>query len=163
MGTLRQTIWGVDPNVPIPSVTPLDTVLATSASEARLMALLFGAFGVLALSLGAVGVYGVMAYVVGTRESEWGLRLALGAAPASVRGLAVRLAAVPLATGIVVGLLVAAGSARLLEALLYGVRPLDPLTFLLVPLVLGGVAMLATYIPARRAGRVDPMSALASE
>ena len=120
-------------------------------------------FGLLALSLAAVGVYGVVSYSVTQRTREIGIRMALGARLAAVLGLVVRQGAGLAGIGIVVGLLAAFGVGRLLGSLLYGVRPSDPLILGGVALLLGAVALGASYLPARRAAKVDPLTALRAE
>ena len=129
----------------------------------RLGAAFAAVFGLLALGLAAVGVYGVVSYAVTQRTREIGIRMALGARLAAVLGLVVRQGAGIAGTGIIVGLLAALGVSRLLGSLLYGVKPTDPLIFGGVAILLGAVALGASYLPARRAAKVDPLVALRAE
>jgi ABC-type antimicrobial peptide transport system permease subunit len=129
----------------------------------RLVAALSMLFGGLATVLAAVGLYGVMSYTVSRRTREIGIRMALGAARGSVLWMVLREVAVMLSAGIVIGLPVAIGLSRFVESQLYGLSPTDPATLVLASTLLSGVAMLAGYVPARRATRVDPMLALRYE
>ena len=117
----------------------------------------------LALILGAVGMYGVISYVVSQRTREMGIRLALGAEGGEVRRMVLKQGLVLAGAGVALGLGAAVGLTRLMGALLYGVRPVDPLTFTIVALSLTAVALLASYLPARRASRVDPVVAIRAE
>ena len=159
----RQALHEVDPLVPVASVDPLERLLGTALSLPRLYAMLIGIFAGAALLLAVLGVYGVMAYAVAQRQREIGVRLALGAAPSGIRRLVLgqggRLAL--LGTGI--GLVAAAGAGRLLGSLLFQVSPFDVTTFAAVPLVLGSMALVACWLPARRAMRVDPLVAIREE
>lgn len=152
---VRRAIWSVDAGVPIPEIRPLTDVRAESVGQARLIAGLLGTLGALALLLGAVGVYGVMAYTTGTRVREFGVRLALGASPATIERSAVRWGMAPVATGLAVGAAVTLAAGRLMEGLLFGVEPGDPVTLAVVLVVLTAVAGAATWIPARRVARSD--------
>ena len=160
---IRQAIWSVDAQQPVWRVRSMETLLAAARGPARAMSVLIAIFAAVALMLAAVGIYGVMAYLVAQRTREIGIRMALGASTQAVmrmvvgRGLALTLAATLL------GLAGAAALSRTLATLLFGVAPLDPLTFVAAAGVLGGVALLACYLPARRAARVDPVVALAEE
>jgi ABC-type antimicrobial peptide transport system permease subunit len=129
-------------------------------AEPRFLALLLGVFAGVALLLAGVGTYGLMAHSVAERNREIGIRMAMGAAPAAVRGLVLRQGATLAGLGLALGVLGALGLTRFLGAQLYEVDPTDWRTFLFVPLFLGAVALVACYVPARRATRVDPVEAL---
>jgi putative ABC transport system permease protein len=160
---IRNAVWSVDKDLPIDRVDTMDDLIIASAAERRFTLILFEAFGVVALALAAVGIYGVLSGSVTERTHEIGIRMALGAQRRDVlklvlgRGLRLTL------FGVVAGLLAALGVTRFLAALLFGVRPADPLAFTVAPLILTVVALLACYIPARRAAEVDPMVALRHE
>ena len=160
---VRRAVHELDSQLPVANPRELEEVVSGSSSQQRFMALLLGLFAGLALVLAAVGIYGVIAYSVAQRTHELGIRIALGAARLDllrmVLGEGLRMAL----AGVVVGLAGAWGLTRFIASLLYGVRPSDPLTFAAVPLVLIAVALLACYIPARRATKVDPMVALRYE
>lgn len=162
-GSVRRALRELDPGVPIPMITPLTAVVGDSVARARFYALLLGGFGGLALILGAVGVYGVTAHQVAGRRREFGVRLALGADPRGVVRRTVARGLVPVGSGVAVGLAAALGASRLLESLLYRVSPGDPATYAGVAVFLGAVGLLATWLPARRASRVDPVRVLTAE
>jgi predicted permease len=162
-GAVRRQVQELDQNLPVTNLRPLSDVLASSLFAARMGAVLLAVFGLLALVLAAVGLYGVMSYTVARRTREIGIRMALGAQRSNVLRLVLREGMVLVGGGVVAGLVVAAAVTRLLESFLYGVSPLDAATFAAIPVVLGLVALLATYLPARRATRVDPMIALRYE
>jgi len=128
-----------------------------------MFAALTAGFGVLALALACVGIYGIMAYAVANRRNEIGIRMALGAQPAQVRGMILRESAWLAAAGVVAGLAAALGLTRLVKAMLYGVQPWDPVTLAGGVLLLMAVALMASWNPARRAARVQPMEALRHE
>jgi putative ABC transport system permease protein len=160
---LREAIRSVDKDQPIVRVATMESLLRATAAERRFALVLFEAFGLVALVLAAIGVYGVLSGSVTERTHEIGIRLALGAHKTDVMQLvlqqAVRLAIAGAALGLVAALLVS----RLMAGLLYGIRPADPPTFAGVALLLTGVALLACYVPARRAMRIDPIIALRHE
>jgi len=156
-------VWSLDRNLPISEVLTMDAVVADANAQPRFEMLLLAVFAAVALALAAVGIYGVMSYSVSRRTHEIGIRLSLGAGRADVLRLVVRQGMVLALAGSVAGMVGALLLSRLMTDMLYGVRPTDPFIFAGVALVLGGVALVATYIPARRATRIDPMVALRYE
>ncbi|HXJ05240.1 MAG TPA: ABC transporter permease [Candidatus Acidoferrum sp.] len=152
-----------DPTLPVTHVMPLDNLLSDSVSPRRFSTFLLGVFAGLALLLAAMGIYGVMSYVVSLRTTEIGIRMALGAQPGDIWRLVIGRGAQLALAGIALGLLGAFALTRLISSLLYGVKPTDPVTFGCVALLLVGVALLACYVPARRAMRVDPIVAVRYE
>jgi putative ABC transport system permease protein len=163
VGAIRHEIAATDPSLPVAAIRPMTDVVDSAGSAPRFTGWLLGLFAALALTLAAIGIYGVLAYLVSQRTREIGIRIAVGAAPSSVlrliigRGLRLAL------QGVVIGLVAAFIGTRVMVALLYQVHPRDPLTFVAVPLVLSLVAMLASVIPALRAMRVDPINALRTD
>jgi putative ABC transport system permease protein len=160
---VRSEITSLDPQVPISEVATMEEVVSLSVANQRFGALLFLLFGAIALVLTAVGIYGVISYGVAQRRHEIGIRLALGATRREVLRLLIREAMKPALLGAALGLSAALGLTRLLSRLLYDVKPTDPLVFVAVLVLLISVALLASYVPARRATRVDPMVALRYE
>ncbi|HET6229023.1 MAG TPA: ABC transporter permease [Longimicrobiaceae bacterium] len=159
-GPVRRAIHAVDATLPTYDVRTMAEVRSYGAWPSRLYGEIFASFGLLALALAAVGVYGVMAYAVSQRSREIGIRMALGAQTRDVLRLVVGQGAGLAAIGIGLGMLGGAGVARILGSILYGVHAADPAAFLASPAVLACVALLASWLPARRATRVDPMTAL---
>jgi predicted permease len=159
----RQAIWAVHPGVSISETTTLTAAIDRALARPRFQSALLGSFAALALVLAAAGIYGVMSYAVARRTREIGLRLTLGAQRGDVLRLILRQALGRLAIGGALGLAGAWLAAQALTTMLYGVRPSDPLTFAIVPAVLAATALAASYLPARRASRVDPMVALRVE
>ena len=160
---LKHTVWSFDRDLPISQVLTMDAVVADANAQPRFEMLLLGIFAAVALLLAAVGIYGVMSYAVSRRSHEIGIRVSLGASRADVVLLVIRQGMVLASIGSAVGILGALGLSRLLKSLLYGVKPIDPLIFCGVTILLMMVAMAASYLPARRAMRVDPMIALRYE
>ena len=160
---IRGAVWSVDAEQPISGVRPLDDLITERNTPNRIMAQLVGFFGALALLLGAVGIYGLMAQSVEQRRHEIGIRMALGSSPRQVLRLVVGQGLKLTFIGIACGLLAAAGVTRGLAAILYNVKASDPLTFAAVAAFFALVALAACYIPARRGSRVDPMVALRYE
>ena len=162
-GSLKDIVGSLSPEVPVFAVRDLDRLLRSAVAQPRFNALLLGVFAAVALVLTAVGLYGVMAYAVERRTHEIGIRMALGADRQAVlrmvvaRGLGLALA------GLAFGLAGAFAATRLMAGLLFEIQPSDPATFVSTALVLAAVAILASYLPARRATRIEPMSALRYE
>jgi putative ABC transport system permease protein len=161
--TIRQEVAAIDRSQPVLDIGTMEEVLSDSVADRRFQMTLLAIFAAVALILAATGVYSVMAYAVARRMHEMGIRLALGAPPRAVFKLVVRQGMKPALAGVGIGLAAAFGLTRLMRGLLFGVGALDPLTFIAVPLLLAGVALMACYVPARRAMRVDPLTALRSE
>jgi predicted permease len=162
-GSIRQVIRDIDPDQPIRSMVPLSDVMADSIARDRFFTALFAVFGLLALVLAAVGVYGVLAYSVGQRTQEIGVRMALGARAADVLRMVIAGGMRLVLIGVVLGGLGALLLTGVLGSQLYGVSRTDPLTFVIAPAGLVAVALLACYVPARRATRIDPVTALRAE
>jgi predicted lysophospholipase L1 biosynthesis ABC-type transport system permease subunit len=163
VSALRTVIASIAPGVPIYRVSTMQQKIAGTLEQSHFDTFLLSIFAATALLLASIGVYGVLSYMVAQRTRDIGIRMALGASPrdilGNVLGHGIRMAA----AGVGVGLVVALGGARLLRSLLYGVKPTDAITFIAVSLVLTVVALLASYLPARRATRIDPMVALRYE
>jgi predicted permease len=160
--SIRDVVRGIDPNLPVYTITTMTDALRDSTAQARFNTLLLTLLGAIGLVLAAVGIYGVVAYFVNLRTHEIGVRVALGAQPRDVMRLMTWQGARPILIGMVIGILAAVATTRLLRSSVYGVSVTDPLTILAVAVALGLVGLLASVIPARRATRVDPVRALAS-
>jgi predicted permease len=157
---IRHEIQSIDPNLPVFSVSSMNDVLDRSLASRRFSADLVGGFAGLAVLLASIGIYGLLAYMVGQRSREIGIRMALGARRDDILKMFLRKGVALAGVGIAAGLVFSAATASLMASLLYGVRPHDPTVFLIVPLLLLAVAALASYLPARRATKVNPMIAL---
>ena len=160
---VRAAIHGIDQDVPVANIATMDANIANSMGQRRFAMLLLGLFAAMAVVLASIGIYGVMSYSVSQRSHEIGIRMALGAARQRVLGMVMRQGMVLVGVGVVIGLVGAIALTRVIASQLFGVRPTDPTTFILVALTLVGVAALATLIPAMRATRVDPVVALREE
>jgi predicted permease len=161
--SIRRAVREIDPSIALFATGSMEDQLSWTFFAARTAAITLSAFGVLALVLSATGIYGVMAYAVSRRTREIGIRMAIGATQAQVLASVARSAATLIGTGLVLGLGMALAAGRLLERILYGVKPNDPLTFAIVFGIMLGVGAAATFLPARRATRIDPMQALRQE
>jgi putative ABC transport system permease protein len=159
----RREIQAIDKNQPVADVRTMESWLAESMARMRFGTLLLGAFAGLALTLAAAGLYGVMSYAVAQRQNEIGVRMALGARPGDVLRLVIRQGLARVLVGVGLGLLGALALTRVLSSLLYGVSATDPVTFAILALLITAVSTVACYIPARRAARVDPLTAMRSE
>jgi predicted permease len=163
LGAVRDAIWSVNPNLPLMGVRTLPDLMARSVARTSFTLVLLGIAGSVALVLGIIGVYGVITYAVSQRTRELGLRIALGARADHVRRMVLRQGLILSGIGVAIGLGLAFGLTRLMAGLLFGVSAVDPITFLSVAAGLTTVALLASYLPARRAARVDPMTVLRAE
>ena len=159
----RRTLAAIDPNLTVMHFSTYDAEVAGNFNQDRLLARLTSLFGVLALILASVGLYGVMSYFVARRTSEIGIRMALGAARSGVVAMVLRGALWQILVGLALGIPAALFAGHLMTSLLYGVRAYDPLAFLGAILLLAICAMVAGFIPARRAASIDPMQALRTE
>jgi putative ABC transport system permease protein len=160
---VRAIVREMDPRLPVSEVRSMEQVLAGSIAEPRFAMGLLALFGVLALGLSAIGIFGIVAQVVAARAHEFGVRIALGALPRDVVRLSVRIGVAQTLVGLVAGVIGALALTRILGGLLHGVKPTDPLTLAAVITVTGAVALLASVGPARRAARTDPLSVLREE
>jgi len=163
LSTVREQVQSLDHNLALTNLSTIGEILSQGLWAPRMGALLLGVFGGLALVLAVVGIYGVLSCSVSQRTQEVGIRMALGATRSQVLRLVVTQGMGLALVGVAVGLVGALGLTRLLASLLYGVKPTDLLTFLAVSVVLSSAALLATYIPALRATKVDPVVALRYE
>lgn len=161
--TVRNAVWSVDKDQPVSNIQTMEEILADSIARQRFSMLLLAIFAAVAMVLAGVGIYGVMSYSVAQRTHEIGIRMALGAQTGAVLKLAVGYGMTLVIIGIVIGLVAAFLLTRLMSTLLFGVTATDPTTFTLISLLLIGVAAIASYIPARRATKVDPIIALRYE
>jgi ABC-type antimicrobial peptide transport system permease subunit len=162
-GSVRQAIRAMDPNLPVAEVRTMNDVVGATLSTPRFTGVLLTAFAVLALTLSAIGIYGVLSYLVSRRTREIGIRVAIGARRTDVIRLILRNGLLLAVVGVVIGLGLAAWTAQFLRGVLHGVSPLDPATFGAVAVGLTLVAAVASLVPAVRATRVDPVIALKSE
>ena len=162
-GPIREQIRLLDKNVPILNAASMDQILSRSIAQPRFQSSLIGMFAALALSLAAVGIFGMVSYSVSQRAREIGVRMALGASQDVIRRMVIGEAFKPVLLGLTIGIAVAASLTRVLSEMLFAVKPLDLITFVSIPILLSAVALLASYLPARRATRQDPMIALLSE
>jgi putative ABC transport system permease protein len=160
---VRRTVWALNPDLPVASVQTMDQVVERSVMQFTFTMIALAIAAVIALLLGAIGLYGVLSYAVSLRTREIGVRIALGAAPARVKRSVIATAAAITGIGLVIGALGAAALTRFLGGLLYETRPLDPITFVGMSALLFVVALAASYLPARKAASVSPMEAMRAE
>jgi predicted permease len=160
LGELQQAVWSVDRNLPLAKTETLEEIRARSMAQTSFALVMLSIAAGVAILIGAVGIYGVIAYAAAQRTREIGVRIALGAQLADVRNLFLRQGLSLTAVGIAIGIVVAALITRVMSSFLFGVGPMDPVTYAVVSAVLASAALLATYLPARRAARIDPIVAL---
>jgi predicted permease len=163
VAAFRNAIWSVDKDQAVSDIATMQQLLSDNVAQPRFFTVLLTIFGLLAVVLAAVGAYGVISYSVRERTQEFGIRIALGADRAEVLGLVLKHSMLLAGVGLVLGLIGAIAITRLLGTLLFGIRPMDPATFAAAAVFLMVVALLATYLPARAATKVDPMLALRYE
>jgi ABC-type antimicrobial peptide transport system permease subunit len=162
-GPVRRIIREMDPALPMAGVRTLDQIVGQTIARQKFAALLLAGFSLAALLLASVGIYGVLAYAVSERTREVGIRLAVGADPARIVTLILGSGARMAGAGTAIGVFGALALSYLLKTLLFGVSTRDPLTFVAVPLILMTIALLAAWLPARRASKIDPMQALRTQ
>jgi ABC-type antimicrobial peptide transport system permease subunit len=160
---IRQTIRSLDPNLPVSQVRTMNDVVGATMATSTFTGFLLAAFAGMALTLAAIGIYGVLSYLVSRRTREIGIRVAIGAGRAQVLSMVLRSGLTLSLTGVVLGLVVAALATRLMSTLLHDVSPLDPATYLAVAIGLSLVAVVASLVPAWRATRLNPVIALKAE
>jgi ABC-type antimicrobial peptide transport system permease subunit len=163
MGEVRQSVWSVNPNLPLAGVHTIEYFYKRSMARTSFTLVMLGVAGAMALLLGVVGIYGVIAYSVSQRRREIGIRMALGAQQPTLTGMFVRHGLFLTGIGVACGLVVAVIIMRLMSTLLFKVNPTDPLTYIAVSAGLVATAFLASYLPSRRAATVDPVEALRAE
>jgi len=163
IAAIQREVNALDPGLPLYRVTPMADVLARQTATGRFGSTVLGSFSVVALLLASIGIYGVLSYAVTQRGRELGLRIALGASSGSVMRMVVARGLSLTAAGLAIGLALALAATRTLQTVLYGVGTADPWTFSAVVALLGGIALAACYLPARRAARVDPMQVLRAD
>jgi ABC-type antimicrobial peptide transport system permease subunit len=163
LSEVQQAVWSVNPNLPLARVRTLREIYNDSMAQTSFTLVILGIAASVTLLLGVVGIYGVIAYVVAQRRREVGIRMALGAAASEVQRLFLRHGLIITAVGLIAGVIASAAVMRLLASLLFGVSPLDPATYAASLVGLGSIALLATWLPARRATLVDPAVALRGE
>jgi ABC-type antimicrobial peptide transport system permease subunit len=161
--SVRRQIYALDPNMAIYNEETMEDHVRTAYLLPRIAATLFGVFGCIGLILAAIGLYGVMSYAVSRRTREIGIRMALGARPGVVERLVVRQGMVLAAIAMILGWPAAWTLSKLASGFLYGIQPHDSLTFIAVPIILALIALIACWLPARRAASIDPMQALRTE
>jgi ABC-type antimicrobial peptide transport system permease subunit len=162
-GAVRAAVAAIDPDLPVADLRTMDEIAANSVVTLSFTVLTLGIAATLALILGAIGLYGVLAYAVSMRTREIGVRMALGAERATVMKMVIGQGTKLAAVGLVIGIAGAVGATRFLQGVLFGVQPLDPLTFAVTSAVFLGVAFVASWLPARRAAAVSPLESLQNE
>ena len=160
---LSERVWSIDRDVAVNQQVTLTQIMADSVAQRRFQAVMITVFAAVAVLLAAIGIYGVVAYSAAQRRVEIGVRLALGANSGSIKSLMLRDGMKPVLAGIGIGILAGGLGAKVIKSLLFEVRPLDPVVLVLAPLLLGFVALLSCYLPARRIAHIDPVIVLRYE
>jgi len=160
---IQQAVWSINSNLPVADVSTMQEVYSDSMARTSFTLVMLAIAGTMALLLGIIGIYGVISYGVSQRTREIGIRLALGAQKGELKWMFVRSALLLTAVGVAIGVGTAAALTQLMKSLLFNISPLDPFTYITVPVILGLAAALASYLPARRAAAVDPVEALRAE
>jgi hypothetical protein len=160
---VQQAVWHVNSSLPLASVQTMQEIYSKSLARTSFTLVMLAIAGSMALLLGIIGIYGVISYAVSQRTREIGIRLALGAQKSELKWMFVRSALVLTAIGVVVGLCAAASLMQLMKSLLFGISPLDPFTYIAIPVVLVAAAAVASYLPARRAASINPVEALRAD
>jgi ABC-type antimicrobial peptide transport system permease subunit len=163
LNQVRQAVWSVNASLPLASVRTMREIYDESLAATSFTLVMLEIAGAMAMMLGLIGIYGVISYTVSQRTREIGIRVALGAEPGALRWLFVRQGLALAGCGTVTGLAAAAGLTRLMKSVLFGISPVDPLTYATVPLILVAATVLASYLPARRAAAVNPVETLRAE
>ena len=163
LNEVERAVWSVNANLPLASVQTMQDIYGQSLARTSFTLVMLVIAGAMALALGIIGIYGVISYAVSQRTREIGIRLALGAQKGELKWMFVRSALVLTGIGVAIGVFAAAGLTQFMKSLLFGISPLDPLTYLAIPSILVASAVLASYLPARRAAAVDPVEALRTE
>jgi predicted permease len=163
LSQVRQAVWSVNPNLPVAALSTMQENFAQSMVRTSFTLVMLAIAGSMALALGIIGIYGVISYAISQRTREIGIRMALGAQKSELKWMFVRSALGLTLVGIAIGMGAAAALTQWMKALLFGISPLDPLTFVAVPVVLGAAALLASYLPAQRAATINPVEALKAE
>jgi hypothetical protein len=160
---MQQTVWSVNTNLPVAGITTMQDLYGDSMARTSFTLVMLAIAGAMALALGVLGIYGVISYAVSQRTREIGIRMALGAKKSELKWMFVRSALLLTAVGVAIGIAAAAAVTHLMKSLLFNISPLDPLTYITVPLALAAAAAFASYLPARRAAAIDPVEALRAE
>jgi ABC-type antimicrobial peptide transport system permease subunit len=160
---LEQAVWSVNPDLPLATVQTVEDIQATSMAQTSFALVMLAIAASVALLIGMVGIYGAVAYSAAQRTREIGVRMALGAQTGDVRIMFLRHGLWLTVVGLAIGIGIALALTRVISAFLFGVGPMDPITYVAVSIVLAGMTLVATYLPARRASRVDPIVALRAE
>jgi ABC-type antimicrobial peptide transport system permease subunit len=163
LNQIQQAVWSVNASLPLASVRTMQEIYSRSLARTSFTLVMLAIAGAMALALSIIGIYGVISYAVSQRTREIGIRLALGAQKSKLSWMFVRSALVMTGTGVAIGVCAATALMQLMRSLLFGISPLDPFTYVTVPFVLAAAALLASYLPARRAAAVDPAETLRAE